>query len=97
MPQVLEGSDQGTHERDIRVVKSSALRTWLRRERAREHRSIEAQLHLLCAPDWDCVDDGYWREPRADVHIHGRDCAMCWWELEAGCDVEGEYPRGHDL
>lgn len=98
-------------------MKSSALRTWLRQERAREHADDEMTA-VGYMREWDEPsigapwDDGFWddmawrctlrdhwstriREPRADVHIHGRDCD--WYSQRrhygaATCGVDGEYP-----
>lgn len=77
-------------------MKPSALRAWLRQERAREHAEwMDADRYT-----WDEVPvfgtrltariarPGSMREPRADVHIHGRDCDQGW----PTCGVEGEYP-----
>ena len=71
-------------------MKSSALRTWLRRERAREHAfRMYGRLFAIHGPAERLRGDGIVlacaargiREPRADVHIHGRDCD---WAL-GGC------------
>jgi hypothetical protein len=48
----------------------SALRTWLRRERAREYADRVAMTWSLFP--------SIIREPNADRHIHGRDCE---WRL----------------
>lgn len=97
-------------------MKLSALRTWLRQERAREHAAWLDDPGL----EWVEVsmdEPGYTariqvprslREPRADVHIHGRDCdyeplrwlvtdyikGLSWYQwVRAKCGVEGEYPN----
>lgn len=69
-----------------RPVKGSALRTWLRQERVREHKRWIDDPGL----EWVEVqmdERGYiariqvprsLREPAADRHIHGRDCAQDW-------------------
>jgi hypothetical protein len=89
------------------MAHQSALRSWLRRERAREYDrrvwgrlfevsasmdDIRKNLAVLVARPFEGM-----REPTADVHIHGRDCEWLDWprplrRRPATCGVEGEYP-----
>jgi endogenous inhibitor of DNA gyrase (YacG/DUF329 family) len=89
-----------------RPVKRSALRTWLRRERAREYyaRYHHGRFFVCYGPGEICAGKPFegMREPRADIHIHGRDCDMntnlcgtvgvTCCRLPATCGVEGDYP-----